>query len=267
MADTEAQETRMKRFLITALLILATFSAGAVPAFAAISFDNASTGTSASSATDSFALTVGTGANRILWVGFLVNNGPQPTISSVKYAGVSMTATVGNPLPVGASSQYLYLYYLAAPASGANNVVITFTGSVLNISAMASSYAGAAQTGIPDASVSGTGTGTSATLSTTTTADNAWMVGVFRNNSTGNGSAGSGTTQRAAVSGQVSFDDSGGPLTPPGSHSIQTTWTGSAAYYALGASFAPFIATPIPGVTGTFKGITGTFNGLTVIFP
>lgn len=201
----------------------------------AIAFDNASTGNSTASATVTFSLTVGAGSNRILWVGFIVNN-IIATVTSVTYNGVNMAATANSPLNGG---QDLYLYYLAAPTSGANNVVITMSSIVAEIHACAAAYTGASQIGIPDSVNSITGTGTSATITTTTVADNSWMVGVFRNDSTGNGSAGSGTTQRTSVAGQVSFDDSNGGKTPAGSFSIQETWAGSANYYALGASFAP----------------------------
>lgn len=217
----------------------------------AIAFDNSNSGTSTSSATNTFSLVVGSGANRILWVGFLVNNGTTPTVSSVTYAGVAMTATSNSPVNGG---QYLYLYSLAAPATGTNNVVITMSGSVSQISACASSYTGAAQTGIPDSVTSVHSTGTSATTTTTTVADNSWMVGIFRNDSTGNGSAGSGTTHRTSVAGQVSMDDSGSAFTPAGSHSIQETWAGSNNYYAISASFAPL---PIISVTVSYLIVAG----------
>lgn len=211
----------------------------------AIAFDNASTGNITSTGNSlTFSLTVGSGSNRILWVGALVNT-TTATVTSVTYAGVAMTATAASPLR---SNQSLILYYLAAPASGANNIVLTLSSNVSEIHGIAASYTGAAQTGLPDSSVTeSAGSGTSATLTTTTVANNAWMVGLFRNDSTGNGSASTGTTQRAFDSGQVSFDDSGAPLTPAGSHSIRETWTGSANNYVLGASFAPFVATVTTG--------------------
>lgn len=205
----------------------------------AIVFDNASTGSSTSSATNTFSLTVGSGANRILWVGFIVNS-TVTLVSTVTYAGAVMTATGNSPVNGG---QDLYLFYLANPASGANNVVITMLGIVTEIHACAASYTGASQTGIPDSITSIAGSGTSATLTTTTVANNSWIVGVFRNNATGSGAAGTGTTQRASVVGQVSFDDSGSAFTPAGSHSIQETF-GNTSYYAVGASFAPSGAAP-----------------------
>lgn len=204
----------------------------------AIAFDNASSGNSTSSATLTFSLTVGSGSNRALWVGVLVNT-TTATISSFNYAGVAMSPTGQTPLR---SNQSLFLYYLANPASGTNNIVITMSTTVSEMHGCAASYTGAAQTGIPDAGTStSVGSGTTNTLTLSTVANNAWMVGIFRNDSAGNGTAGTGTTQRTFSAGQVSFDDSGGALTPAGSHSIQETWAGSANNYALGASFAPFV--------------------------
>lgn len=152
-----------------------------------------------------------------------------------------MTKTSNSPNSTG---QFLYVYYLANPTSGTNNVVITVNSSI-EMHACAAAYTGAAQTGLPDSVATQTaGSGTSAILTTTTVADNAWMFGIFRNDSAGNGSAGTGTTQRESMTGQASCDDSGGALTPAGSHSIQETWSGSATNYSLGLSFAPFVAAP-----------------------
>jgi hypothetical protein len=206
----------------------------------AIAFDNASTGHATSASSLTFALTVGSGSNRKLWVGFNCNGVAIPAVSSVTYAGAAMTATPETPVAESGSLK-LYLYYLDNPASGANNVVITMASATDEISAEAASYSGAAP-GI-DSHMSVTGTGTTAILTTTTVADNAWLVGHFRNDSAGHGTAGTATTRRAFVSGQCSFDDSGGAKSPAGSYSIRETFS-SAAYGAIGASFAPYVAPP-----------------------
>lgn len=248
-------DTMTKRLLATLFILSALFlSAPSLTYADSIAFDNASQGNAVSSPTSlTYALTVGSGTNRVLWVGFIVNRVGAPTISSVTYAGVAMTATSNSPNSTG---QFLYVYYLPNPASGANNVVITLNSSI-EIHSCAVSYTGAAQTGIPDAVATQTaGSGTSATLSATTVANNTWMFGIFRNDSAGHGSAGTGTTQRVKITGQASCDDSGSALTPAGSHSIQETWAGSATNYSLGASFVPFLvpstAVILPQLYGWF---------------
>lgn len=245
----------MSKSIFLGVFIFLAFFSVPNPTHAAIAFDNASQGNSTSHPTSlTFSLAVGSGTNRILMVAFIVNRAGAPTISSVTYNGVAMTATSNSP---NSTFQFLYVYYLANPASGTNNVVITLNSSI-EIHACAASYTGAAQTGIPDAVATQTaGSGTSATLTATTIADNSWMFGIFRNDSAGNGSAGVGTIQRASMTGQASCDDSGAALTPPGSNSIQETWTGSATNYSLGLSFAPFVA-PIIVTPGMRFIINGT---------
>lgn len=205
-----------------------------------IAFDNASQGGITANAVLTFALTVGVGLNRIVWVAFTANKASVPAISSVTFGGVPMTATADTPL-AESSSLKMYLYFLVNPASGSSNAVITFASAPDEIHASAVSYSGAAQSGVPDAHATATGTGTSATITMTTTKANAWLVGLFRNDSSGNGSAGTGTTQRSSITGQNSFDDNNGLATTPGSYSIQETF-GNALYGGIGAAMAPFVA-------------------------
>lgn len=217
----------------------------------AISFDASATGSVSSNTTLTFSHTVGAGSNRILWVAFLVNDAAPAAVSSVTYNGVAMTATVDSPF-VEQATIYQHLFYLVAPASGAHNVVITMASSMSGINAHAVSYAGAKQTGVPDAHATGTGTGTTGTMTATTVADNSWLVGFFRNEAAGNGTAGGGTTQRTSIVGNSSFDDSGGAKTPAGSYSVTETFS-NALWGAIGASFAPSVAAASTG------GFLGTF--------
>lgn len=207
----------------------------------AIAFDNSNTSNSTSSATLTYSLTVGTGANRFLIVGFSFNKLVLPSITGVTYNGVAMTASANNPKnPTGDVTVAVALFYLANPASGANNVVITLGGTADGISSQAASYTGV--NNIPqDFSVVGA-SGTSATLTTTTTIDNSWLVGIFRNDADGNGTAGTGTTRRASITGQSALYDSNAALTPAGSYSIISTFS-SAPYSGIGFSMAPATAT------------------------
>lgn len=203
----------------------------------AIAYDNSSTGGNTSSATLTFALTVGGGSNRALCSGFTANKGSLPSITGVTYAGNAMTASANSPklLPVDTSVR-VYFYYQLNPTTGANNEVITFAATTDETRANAVAYSGVGS--FPqDTSINGTGT--SGTLTMTTTVDNSWLVGVFRNNNDGNGSAGASTTRRSFVSGQNGFYDSNGAKTPVGSYSIISTWGGSAEYAGIGMSMAP----------------------------
>jgi hypothetical protein len=213
----------------------------------AIAFNAATSASNSASATLTFAHTV-SGSNTMLLVGFIANKATVPAVSSVTYNGVAMTATSASPLTVSATVKN-HLYYLVNPTTGANNVVITFASAPDGIAANALSYTGAKQTGQPDSQMSTASTGATATLTTTTVANGSWLVGVFRNDSTGNGTAGGSTTQRSSIGGQCSMDDSGGLKAPAGSYSISETF-GSAAYGALGISISPDTVS-IPSTTGS----------------
>lgn len=207
--------------------------------------DNTSSSTISSSGDTTFALNVA-GSNRILWVSFVTGAAGTPLVSTVKFNGATMTATAATPVVIDANTQ-VYLYYLVNPDTGNNNIVIHWTTLPDNGTALAASYTGARQTSVPDTQMSAATTGTSATLTTNTLTDNAWLVGVFRNNADGSGTAGANTTIRVQVGGQVSFADTNAAQTPTGSKSIAETFS-NAAYGAAGASFAPVgaVVTTLP---------------------
>ena len=89
------------------------------------------------------------GSNRMLIVASSSNGGDH--ITGVTYNAVAMTQVA--KLAVGAN--YLYLHYLIAPATGANNVVVSSGSSVVLVSC-AASYTGVLQSGFPDSSATTT---------------------------------------------------------------------------------------------------------------
>lgn len=184
-----------------------------------------------------FAHTVGSGSNRILWVSVLGSSVSSADVSGVTYAGTAMTLIASKQANSG---RFIYLFYLVAPATGSNNVVIT---SASNFTwGGASSYSGASQTGVPDASNTGDSgaSATSWTDSVTTTANNCWTVIAGRSNAGGIG-AGASTTQRASESafGTANICDSNAAVTPAGSASLTITGIGGDWLYGVMASFAP----------------------------
>ena len=207
---------------------------------AAIAFDNAGGGSLVDAVTQTTAFNAGSGSSRLLWVGSVVRG---QTTSGVTYNAVSMTELTSN-FTIGGSSDKVQLWYLAAPASGSNNVVITADSSTL-INGGFSSYTGAAQTGIPDAETSNT-VSTENTLSTTVTtvADNSWAMLVARANSDDNANAGSGTTERGGSSGGLDlqmFD--GNALVTPAANTTLVVNGITQNYGVIMASFAPFTGT------------------------
>ncbi|CAB4177308.1 hypothetical protein UFOVP998_9 [uncultured Caudovirales phage] len=201
----------------------------------AIAFDaSAVTARSDVSASLTFSHTC-TGVNRILFV-HILGDGLTDGITGVTYAGVAMTLVNKLQMP-GGSARWSYLYYLIAPATGANNVIISASG-VQSIAGASASYTGAKQTGQPDASnTASSGSANALTASVTTVANQSWTVyGTL--NDQGAATMGAGATQRqSSIYGQA-LSDSNAAITPAGSTSQTHNKTG-AAWVGLIASFAP----------------------------
>ncbi len=87
------------------------------------------------------------GSNRGLWVAVYAGSASD-VITGVTYNGVAMTRVDAQAMP--SSSGYAYLYRLIAPATGANNIVISSSSSV-DIQSVSASYNEIKQSGQPDA--------------------------------------------------------------------------------------------------------------------
>ena len=113
-----------------------------------------------------------TGTERALVVGGLTNG----TLTAT-YAGVSMTQVQVATSPGGINS---YLFVLANPASGANNVILTRSGGTFIVGGSAS-FTNVDQSTPVDVSVSETNTTSTTVLTTLTTlTDGAWTVANWR---------------------------------------------------------------------------------------
>lgn len=159
----------------------------------AIAFDAASEGNRGTNDANSitFAHTC-TGSDRILLVGALSNGAGGDIVNSVTYNAVACTKIASHNLT---GDQWLSIWYLIAPATGANNIVVGVSGTSDGLYGMGSSYTGAKQSGQPDSSNTGTATG-NLTLSTTVVANDSWLYSIARNATSGLPSAGTGTTIR-----------------------------------------------------------------------
>jgi len=113
----------------------------------AVVFDAASTGSgtfSGSPDTITFSHSVGsTGTNSIVVVGFTIQT-TSGTVDSVKYAGD--TATLIGSINTPDGHRQTFLYYVASPTVGSNNVEITASSADTdNLTAVAASYFGVDQ--------------------------------------------------------------------------------------------------------------------------
>jgi hypothetical protein len=203
----------------------------------AISVDASSSVTLGHTSPRTFSHTC-TGPNRLLRVGVATNNdtvtGDQ--VTGVTYNGVAMTQI--DKLTID-SFGCLYLFELAGPASGSNTVSVSFNNaSDASISAVATSYAGAAQSAYDAKTTASQASNTSITATLTTVADNAWVSGVF--NMFGAGTAGAGTVKRVENASNLGMYDSNAPKTPAGSISIIATRGTNGNLKAIVASLAPY---------------------------
>lgn len=179
------------------------------------------------------------GSDRILFVSAFAPYPGTGSTTGVTYGGVAMTKVDSNKPQ---ANWDFSLWYLVNPASGANNVVCTSSGSVsgTNYNSLAVSYTGASQTGQPDGSAKANGASTTLNQSVTTTADNSWVVGAAISGA-GAPTASTGVTSRGNI-GFCRIGDSNAPKTPAGSYSMTYT-TGSADNWGLiMASFSPVAA-------------------------
>lgn len=159
-------------------------------------------------------------------------------VTGVTYNGVAMTrlaTTVTGIQPLDnanptLSNYFIYFYFLYAPSTGANNVVVTCSaapgfGAFWGCSA---SYTGVAQSGFATASAkSRTTGGADVTGTVTTTVDNSWVVMINGADDGPTCAAGTGTTKRVSNPtgtlnrGQVlNICDGNAAVTPAGSSSV-----------------------------------------------
>ena len=210
--------------------VVATVS---IPAYLDNAKDGGNNGGTTTSLTYSY--TVGTSSNRLLLVS-LVGDSSADDISSVKYAGASMTLVAKVQTP---GQLWHYLYYLLAPTSGTNNVVITAASAHYLISEAASWY-NVTQSNQPQAYT--TNTAASGVLLTTSlpASSNNVIVGESMWAPTGifPGPGSSELVLDSAFQGLGMFSSVPSPVTQAFPASITNTWGGQDTASSIMASFS-----------------------------
>lgn len=218
------------------------------PYLFAIAYDSVGpTGsTSGAGSTHTFSITC-SGSDRIIWtIGVCHRTAAVPgqAVSSVTYNGVSLTQSV-HLSDDGGNSQ-LYLHHLVAPSTGANNVVITTAVATHARGGGATSFTGASQTGVPDATSTNTsGATTSYSQSVTSVADNCFAIlggGAFGGLTLTGGSNTSIASQPEVTFHGTFMAYSTAPKTPAGTFTLNVTCT-SQAFGGVMASFKPVAGT------------------------
>lgn len=177
------------------------------------------------------------GSDRLLVVMGQDTSGGTSTVTGVTYNGVAMTKIAGAQVP---SDRQITMWYLVAPATGTNDVVVTSSTSQ-NLRFHSISYTGVDQTTPTDGSNTNTSSGTSISTTITTTVDNCWMVMFAKDNSGGKTyttSTGDTIRENTDAAGHVSAD-TGGAITPAGSNTMTLDAGVSVNKGAIGMAISP----------------------------
>jgi len=166
---------------------------------ASIAHDAVADGSDTSVTSLTYAHTV-TGSAPILFVLEHDNGVVGDIITGITYNAAAMSREIAM-IDLFANTSF-YIYCIAPPDTGTNNVVISASSSA-NLGGNSSSYTGSQQNCTLDASNTQTSGGT---IAITTVGDPTWVAGGGRNVSTGFLTAGSGVTSRNDGGG-VSFGD------------------------------------------------------------
>lgn len=201
----------------------------------AIGFDNSTTYAGVSAASHTFSHTV-SGSDRLLVVNVYYSSSTATTVT-VTYNGVSATK-------VGLSSQNssrVETFYLIAPATGANDVVVTFSPSK-SCDVIVASYTGCDQSTQPDTSgdVKTSTPNTTHTATLTPTVVDCWLVAGFRAFSAM--SAGTGTSR--GTSNNAIFIDNNTAINPAASTSITATTVSANPAGGFAITLAPAAGAP-----------------------
>lgn len=172
-----------------------------------------------------------TGSDRLITVWVMIGN-VTDIVTGITYNGVSMTRAKAHLRAVGGAG-YHFCYILHAPATGANNVVVSASTTMTGIVCYIESYTGVNQSSTADSTnENNTAASSTFTMTTTVVASNCWLVGNTQDDA-GNATAGSGTSKISTLNagfGQQLWDSNGTVGT--GSQSLNmnngagTSWDG-----------------------------------------
>ena len=216
-----------------------------------IAFDAATEDKTTTATTLTYAHTC-TGSDRFLYVPFTSIAKASPSVGTVSYNGVAMTALHTSVLIFGGTNWYHHGYYLIAPSTGSNNVSITVTPSGGTIRSSCVSYTGVDQTSPVHTSNTGNGSGSPCNISLTTSVDAWWIMSA--GNIDAPFSAGTNTdTLRAEYSGLCDISDSGNDIAATTANA-QMTFSGTREWGGIALAI---IAAGGGGYTGDIKSIQG----------
>jgi len=232
LLETKIREFKLPKVSLVKIPVLQSVEGFNIPNVfpykLAIAFDAVSSADGGIAVTNTYSHTC-TGSNLTLTTGAVFTQAPTPT-GSATYNSVSMSTGVTN---TAIGNTNMYIFYLANPATGANNVVTTGSASCRNYGGSISMTG--TNVGSPvGASANANGTSTTPSVSVTTSFANSMLVNtVFINDTVAAQSpSATGTNQtsryqRTHVSGGVANLGSTQTTTSTGSYTSSWSITGS----------------------------------------
>lgn len=201
------------------------------------------------------------GTDRVLLVMSYVYNGTAASATSITYNGVALTKADGVASTLESNNQYVELWYLVAPATGANTITINYSASVSNSSGDAISFTGVDQSNPIDshAASATASTVTSYSQATTVVASNCWLAGTIATRN-GPATAGAGTTLRQSNSGTYQVNGDSNTTVSTGSQALNWNFSSSAVAGAVTVSIQPPQAAPATSSGPSLLSLLGVGN-------
>jgi len=212
-----------------------------------IIFDARSENDASASSPQTWSHTCG-GNNRILWVGVSKPNATADDMTGITYNSVALTRLVSK-----SATDRGELWYLVAPATGANDIVLTFSGGTWGATAV--SFMGASQDA-PTISSSGNATASSMPVTVTTVDDNSFIVcGTYNHRATTFDAL--VTNDNTGTSGDVVFHSTAA-VTPAAETTYTNTQSDSTRSLYTIAAFSPVAEAASGGAMTTNTSYWGT---------
>jgi len=193
----------------------------------AIAFDTVSTASNSADPTSlTWSHTTAVGDDRILIVGTSTESDTgghtAQTVSGITYAGVALTKIRSDYITDNGTE----LWYLVAPATGANNIVVTMTAVVDGLYGAGLTFTGVDQSNPIDNHTGTTTSGLSISQAITTNVADAMIVNIAQDyNSAATMTADGDQTQRFNAATTGDFTTAGGTRLVTTATSYTTTWT------------------------------------------
>lgn len=193
---------------------------------------------------DTTAFDSGTGANRVLIVGFsnFDSNATDRQVSSVSYGGQALTKVANSVGDNATSNARSEIWYLIDPPTGSNNIAVTFAGAndITNSDYFYAVFTGVDQsTPINDSDNHQTTGGTQDRITLTTTVDGCVLIDVNNGDQgTSNYTVGAGQTELMNLSGATGLG-SYKAVGAAGSYNMDINTTASDNYAHGAIALAP----------------------------